>query len=337
MTVLDDYIRLEAQGLWRASPEAQRRDVVISLGQATLTLTDPADRPLTHWSLPAVERLNPGETPALYAPGSDAAETLEVADDEMVAAIERVRRAVRRGRPGGGRLRRGIAAGVIAAALLVALIWLPGALSRYAASILPPEARSVMGEALMAHVVRLTGAPCAGEAGEAALARLSDRLFPDAPPVLKVMPGGVRSTMTLPGGQVLIARELVEDHETPDVVAGYLLAEAARRGGRDPALRLLEDAGPLAAATLLTTGRVEDRALAAHAERLVGTRPAPVPADRLRPLFAAAAVPLAPYAEALALSGRPDAELMAPGDGTAARPVLPDDDWVALQEICTGG
>ena len=335
MTVLDDYIRLEAQGLWRPSPEAQRRDVVISLGEATLTLTDAADRPLTHWSLPAVERLNPGETPALYAPGRDAGETLEVTDREMVAAIERVRRAIRR--PAGRRLRRGVVLSVLAAVGLIAVIWLPGALSRYAASILPPEARTVMGDALMDHVVRLTGAPCTGADGTAALEALATRLFPDAPPVLKVMPGGVRSTLTLPGGQVLIARELVEDHETPDVVAGYLLAEAARRGGRDPALRLLDGAGPLAAVTLLTTGRVEDRALAAHAERLVGTRPATVPADRLRPGFAAAGVPVTPYAEALALSGRPDPALLAPGDETTARPVLPDDDWVALQEICEGG
>ena len=95
MTALHEYQRLEARGLWRESAEAQRREVVVSLGDATLILTDASDRPLAHWSLAAVERLNPGETPALYSPDGLEDEVLELPEDEteMVSAIERVRRA----------------------------------------------------------------------------------------------------------------------------------------------------------------------------------------------------------------------------------------------------
>jgi hypothetical protein len=47
--------------------------------------------------------------PALFAPGDDATEELELTDAEMIAAIERVRRAVERARPAPGRLRTRVA------------------------------------------------------------------------------------------------------------------------------------------------------------------------------------------------------------------------------------
>lgn len=60
MTALDKYVRLESGGLWRADANAQRRDVGISFGDATLVIADTAGRPVAHWSLPAITRLNPG-------------------------------------------------------------------------------------------------------------------------------------------------------------------------------------------------------------------------------------------------------------------------------------
>ncbi len=99
MTVLAEYQRLESEGLWRATREAQLRDVIVSIGEATLTIAVPNGTALTHWSLPAIVRQNPGETPAVYSPGRDLSETLEIGDPEMVEAIERVLSAIGR-RPG---------------------------------------------------------------------------------------------------------------------------------------------------------------------------------------------------------------------------------------------
>ncbi len=65
MTVLAKYQRLEAQGIWRAEPEAQRRDVIVSIGKATITISAANGTALTHWSLPAMHRLNPNELPAV--------------------------------------------------------------------------------------------------------------------------------------------------------------------------------------------------------------------------------------------------------------------------------
>ncbi|HEX9857058.1 MAG TPA: hypothetical protein VGA75_01800, partial [Paracoccaceae bacterium] len=62
MTALKKYQKLESPGLWRDTPDAQRREVVVNFGEASLVLSDPRnDSALSHWSLPAVERLNSGD------------------------------------------------------------------------------------------------------------------------------------------------------------------------------------------------------------------------------------------------------------------------------------
>ena len=103
MTALKKYQKLESPGLWRDTPQDQRRNVVVSFGAASLILSDPkTDLALSHWSLPALERRNPGALPALYAPGHDASETLELDDADMIAALETVQAALatRKARPG---------------------------------------------------------------------------------------------------------------------------------------------------------------------------------------------------------------------------------------------
>ncbi len=56
MTALNEYQRLETFGIWHASPDEQRRDVIVQLGEATLTVSDQNMQALSHWSLPAVIR-----------------------------------------------------------------------------------------------------------------------------------------------------------------------------------------------------------------------------------------------------------------------------------------
>ena len=128
MTALNKYQRLESGGLWRDHPDAQRRDVVVSFGDASLVLKDPrSETPLAHWSLPAVTRDNPGQMPAIYSPGEDAAESLELSDTDMIAALETVHRAVVQAMPKPGRLRLYILLGLTTAIAAGAVFWLPGA------------------------------------------------------------------------------------------------------------------------------------------------------------------------------------------------------------------
>ena len=48
MPALTTYDRLEATGLWRATPQDQRREVVVSIGDATLVIKDLTDKAITH-------------------------------------------------------------------------------------------------------------------------------------------------------------------------------------------------------------------------------------------------------------------------------------------------
>lgn len=333
MTVLAEYQRLEAEAIWRPSPEAQRRDVIISIGKATLTIAAANGTALTHWSLPAIRRLNPGETPALYSPGGDASDSLEVVDGEMTDAIDRVLAAIQQKPSGAGWARRLVMFGILAGFIALVLVWLPGAITAYTASLVPEAARNSIGQALMVQTERLTGAPCSSPAGDRALERLSERLFPDGNTTLAVLPSALAETAHLPGGTILIGHRLVEDHESPEVLAGYLSAEALRRDTKRPLARLLAAVPFRASLALLSTGRLREIDLQRMAEGLVAARPEPVSDDALLQEMTRTAVAPAPYGYARDISGETTIAFIEADPGNT-RPVLDDTDWIALQGIC---
>ncbi|MFE3836275.1 hypothetical protein [Pseudogemmobacter sonorensis] len=342
-TALARYQRLESTGLWRDHPESQRREVVVRMGEATLLLSDPrSDAVLSHWSLPATMRLNPGARPALFAPGLEAAETLEIEDDDMIDALGLVAAAVRRARPHPGRLRGAIVGGTVAAILAVALFVMPGVLVSQTAKVVPAAKRVEIGMRALDDVTRLTGAPCTGEQGLPALADLAERVFgPEDTPILYILPEGLARPAHLPGGVILLPRGLIE-LDAPDALAGAALAEGLAAKRVDPMLDILDHAGLRASFGLLTSGELPDAALAGYGERLLrqsratGLPPAAdlPPADLAR-AFEAAQVPLSPYAAWLG----PEAAALAEADpfrGLIPSPLLPDDDWIALQAVCPG-
>ncbi|NNJ68329.1 MAG: hypothetical protein HKP54_09850 [Boseongicola sp.] len=334
MTVLAKYQRLESEGVWRADEEAQRRDIIVSIGEATLTLTDLNEVALTHWSLPAIRRQNPGTRPAVYAPGEDTPETLEIADDEMIDAVEKVLRAVRKQGRHPGRLRNLIYGGLSVLVLVLAVFWLPGALSRYASHIIPEETRDNIGARLAADVERLTGAHCEDPTALAALNRLSQRLFPDATPQVLVLPSALETTQHLPGGTLLVSHKLVEDFETVDVLAGYLLAENLRRRTFDPFERLLKGAGLTAAFGLLTTGDISEDDLRAHAEALIVAEPLELTGDGLAAEFVQSEVKPDAYITAAAPPPQASETLSNASAQIPTSPLLTDSEWIALQQIC---
>ena len=107
MTALAKYDRLEATGLWRPFPQEQRREVIVSIGDATLVISDMNDQAIAHWSLAAVDRYGSSTSPAVFHPDGDPSETLELmnSEAEMIDAIEILRKAVSKTRPKPGRLR----------------------------------------------------------------------------------------------------------------------------------------------------------------------------------------------------------------------------------------
>jgi len=336
MTVLEQYRRLESLGLWRDGPDDQRREVVVSLGEATLVVSTPAEAALSHWSLPAVERLNPGRSPALYAPGADASERLEIDDPDMIAAIEAVRSAIERGRPHPGRLRWMIAAAAGVAILAGAVFWLPGALTRQTVLLLPEAKKAEIGEALLSEIGRLAGQACDPPRARMALARLSTRVMGSPATAVHLIPATIPDTLSLPGDMIVASATLAEDHEGPDVLAGYILAEDVRRQAHDPMLALLEDAGLRATFRLLTTGDLTEDILHDYAVGLLSRQGAPVPNTELVTRFSEARLSTQGYAYARDVSGESVLALIEadPMRGQSQAPLISDEDWLSLQNAC---
>lgn len=341
-TALRKYQRLEAAGLWRPEPGAQRLDVIVSLGEATLTITDMRERVLAHWSLAAIARANPGASPALYHPDADPGETLEIAEgeDQMLTAIETLRTAIARQRPRPGRLRfAGMAASLLAVVLVVTL-WLPGAAREHALRVVPEAKRAEIGQALLGHIYRVTGPPCRAPGGAGALAALERRLPPASGRTrLIVVRSGVGDALHVTGGTTLVNADLVEDHDTPDAVAGHIIAAHLRAEARDPLDRLLADAGLWEVLRLLATGSLGDETLSAHAETLLRDPPAPPPDGALIEGFTHWQVRATPYAYARDITGETVLGLIE-ADPFARDadlpPILSDGDWLRLQGICGG-
>lgn len=337
MTALKEFQRLEATGLYVPQPGAQRRDVVLALGEATLTIVDHRSEALSHWSLAAIERLNPGRRPAIYAPGQDAVERVETADETMIRAIEKVRNAVERDRPHPGHLRGRLLVLGFAALVALAILWLPGALVRYTASVVPAPTRAAIGTALLDELVRLSGPPCSDPPGAAALRTLSGHLLPEPPPpTVRVLRSGVQGAAHLPGRIILLDRSVVEDHESPEAAAGFILAEAEAAARSDPLVALLEHVGLRATLTLMTTGNLPGGALEGYAETRLANPPPPLPPEAILPRFAAAGISSAPYAYAIDITGEAtlaliEADTVGPDGGV---PLLSDGQWIALQGIC---
>lgn len=337
MTALEEYAHLECPGVWRAGPDAQRRDVSVAIGQSTLVITDQTGRALAHWSLPAVERLNPGMSPAFFAPSDDAGEILELDETMMIEAIEKVRRVIRRRRPHRGRVRALAFATTLAALGGFCVFVLPDVALRHTLSVVPPVKRAEIGQQLMDQMTDLVGGSCRSGDSARTLEQLRQRLT-GSQGALYIMRGPMPYSLHLPGGRILLDRRLVEDHDGPEVLAGFVLAERLRLAARDPLERLLSQAGLMATLRLLTTGTVSIEVLRSHARTLVAQAVPEVETPALLAEFAAARVPSSPYAFALDPSGETtidliEADPVAPG---LASPVIRDTDWVGLQTVCGG-
>ncbi len=336
MTALKKYTRLESTGLWRAVASEQRREVYVSFGKTSLIIRDKNDNPLSHWSLPAVIRMNPGGKPAIFTPKLDSGETIEIDDETMIEAIEQVRSAINRRRPHPGRLRLVGTLGIAAAFALALILWLPGALARHAVGTVPFETRQLIGRDVLTQIARLTGPVCSSVAGDRALKHLAKRLFGGAPGRILILAGGTAKSAMLPGRVILLNRELVENYDQPEVAASYALIEDIYAKHADPLARLLTQSGPLSAFRLLTTGRIDPAHLAEYA-RVILTGKTPQPDDKtLLDAFEKAGFSSAPLAYQLDMTGEESLSLIEadPFRNRPYAPVLSDADWVSLQGIC---
>lgn len=329
MTALKQYERLESEGLWRENSDAQRRDVLVSFGNATLVISDSAGRPLAHWSLPAVTRLNEGERPALFAADETADETLELSDPLMIEAIEKVRKTLLKSQPHPGRLRHVLIGGSVIVAILLAIFWFPGAALRQTLSVVPQSKRLEIGATILGHLQTQVGQRCQGAHGQDALAQLNQRLWgSESSTQIIVLPRGIGTSKPLPGGLILLNQDVVEQVDDPSITAGYALAAHATSIDTDPLADVLITAGLKATIGLLTTGDIAPEHLKTHADALVTTTQNITETTSLTRTFELAGVPLGPYFAHVGI------ESAVPYIQYDYGPILSDNAWIGLQGIC---
>jgi hypothetical protein len=219
MTVLHQYSRLEAAGLWRSAPNAQAREVIVGLRKATIVLLDPkSEIPLAQWSLPAITRLSQAQDRVLFAPHPDGYETLELDDTAMIAALDKVRAVLdmRRKRP--GRLRAAVLGASLVLTLGAGAVWVPLQLFDFTAQRLPDAVQRDIGDMVLRDMATISGSPCARPSGLAAAQELARRLTPPpqpsgqsaeaavplprniTPPTILVVREGITAPTALPGG-----------------------------------------------------------------------------------------------------------------------------------------
>lgn len=337
MTVLTQYQRLESPGLWRADSDAQRLNVIVSLGDATLTFSDSSDRALAHWSLPAIHRLNPGQRPALFAPSPEATDTLELDDDTLIEALERLHAIIEKRRPHVGRLRQVLTLGILAMLVLGGALWLPNALISYTVNVVPEATRAAIGQRLTTRIYRISGRSCTEEFGSRALQTLGENLLGNTKTRLIILAQASRPALHLPGHIILVNHAVVDAYDTPYVISGFILAEDARARQTDPMLALLRHAGIVSAIKLLTTGDLSDAVLDRYSEALLTSGIIPLPDAVLLERFAVARIPASPYAFALDPTGETSLPLIEadPVQPSDAANLMSDSDWISLQGICT--
>ncbi len=341
MTALTKYQRLECTGLWRLTAAAQLREVVVNLRDATLVLADPrSDMALSHWSLPSVERVNAGELPAIFTPGrlDDGApsETVEIDDPDMIAALETVRTTLIRRRPKPGRVRGASVVLGLAVVGLFVFLWLPAAMIRHTASVLPTATRVQIGKLVGTDAERLTGTPCLGPLGARGATALAQKLASQGVGEVDVVRDGVKDAVALPGGIVLVSDKLVQSAQDPEPVVGYVLAALQRAQIDDPVIPILRHAGLMATLRLLTTGHLPAGAVDGYAETLLNTPPAAVDNGRLLETFRQVNLSSAAYAFAVDPKGEATKALIVgdPFNGHSPAPILADNDWISLQSTC---
>ncbi|HPD91777.1 MAG: hypothetical protein H6900_01570 [Rhodobacter sp.] len=339
MTALEKYARLEGPGVWRAGADAQRRDVVVSLGESSLMIADTrSGQALSHWSLPAVQRLTRGTRPAVYAPSIESeGETLEIDDALLIEALETIHSALAP-RPPTRWLRLGMI-GAVAVLAVAAALWVPGVLVERTAAIVPPAMRAQIGrEALDGMTLSAASARlCANPEGRQALATLRTRVLGAdwRVSVVSGVPGF--EIASLPGRQIVLGDDLVSRLDSGEALAGWLAAEALDIEAHDPLIEALHYAGTRATVTLLVTGTLAEDALRGYALQRFARPPAMPEAEALGGWLDGLGVSSTAYALSLPDGWQELAQRLADRTATAPRTgerLLSDGEWLTVQGIC---
>ena len=188
---------------------------------------------------------------------------------------------------------------------------------------------------LFEQLKRVTGPACEADFSKTALKYLSQRLFTEETQIF-IVPDGIKTTKNLPGNILLANRNLVEDFEDPDVLAGYLVVEKLRSETYNPIEELLQNISLISTFRLLTTGLINDDTLMDYADYLVTKPEEIVQSSEIIKAFNDTNLSLLPFAKAIDITGEGSLELIEAFEirKSPVETSLPDANWVSLQNIC---
>ncbi len=376
MTALDRFELLEAPGLYLDGQTAQEREVIVKFGAESLVFMALDETPLAHWPLATLRRQpeapnHPGELRLI--PDHGDLERLILTDRDMIAAIEEVCPDLHK-RPKTEPRKKGRmvfwSIGAVASVLLVIFVLAPTIAARLAEAI-SPEAEMKLGDTVSEQIMDLLQfvggadvAVCETPEGTRALDAMVDRLGAGAhvPIRVSVINHGMVNAFAAPGGRILIMRGLIDSASGPEEVAGVLAHEIGHVIQRDPTREALRSAGTAGILSLVLGDITGGGVITIVAESVLNasySREAEEAADRMAfEILAAAGLPSTPFAGFFArlgaevgdlggvlshLASHPDfddresaARAADVIKGGAFTPVISDQNWVALQEICGG-
>ncbi|HSF91229.1 MAG TPA: hypothetical protein VLA51_03375 [Paracoccaceae bacterium] len=337
MTALEKYARLESVGFWREKPDAKEVEVVVSFGDATLVLSDFAENLLAHWALPAVQKIAESDGETIFSPDGEGHETLRISDAEMLTAIKLVSRAGSFPKPP-SKLSRWIVPTLLAVGAVAFALWAPDQIRAQAVEISKGPAAQLLSDKMLAAAKDQVGAPCKDPRGLAANDIVLRRLFRTDPPKVVILPNAPRP-MRLPGGVLLVDRATLQSLPNAEAFAGLLAYLHASHSER-VLTQTIKGASLSELLQYLGKGVMPETALRAGFENLLQDPPNWIlPNGRFGELMNEANLPTTPVAEAVAAKGAPVALVRAllqsnSVDERGYLPVLRDQDWVALREIC---
>ncbi len=334
MTALDAYDRLEAVGILKRSAQDPGVEVVVTFGEATLTmngLSADGDTPLTHWSLAAVDLIENSEIRAVYSLNAMSEETLEVEDETFRRALSRVLRDRSAQAPRAARSKgiKYLGLACVIAALGYAV--LPGMVIGTAKRMISPERAAVLASDMIPMIEARTGPACATPLATAALAQLTRRLDPNGRTALFVHDLGDVDILSLPGDKVLINHAVLERARSNEEITAWAAIGIAGIVESPAITELFDGQGLGDGIRFLASGELPETAKTrAVNQMLIRARPV---TDGVRRNANQLLINAGLDTNGLAhIFG---AAQITPSAGTG-KPVMTDQEWAALRDVCKG-
>ena len=334
MTALKKYQRLECTGLWRSDLSAQRREVILSFGKATLVLTDSQNRVLSHWSLIAVEVQKGKMGEATLRPGAEAEETIEINDKLMLEALLKVKKEFNQTGPHPGKLRLIIAILTLVAISSVTIFLGPPAVISYASKVLPNTKKLQLGQELGQRIGQLAGPYCENPEGTVAAQKLVKRLNSKNLKQILVLPGYHNKAIIIPGGIAILSENMIKTASNPEVTAGYILSALADYENEEPIQLHLSKVGFPISLSLIMSNELSETQIDKLAKNALALSPHPASNSTVLNSFRSALVSSAPFAR---ISSDKNSDYLIKNDPypeNSPNIILPDGAWLGFQSIC---